>query len=194
MVRGLRIHREVENYIRGDTDDFPSSGKKCKAVIDYCRERFAEGIATVEEKWGFDQSWAPCDWWDDNVWCRMATDYHEQPESCAHVIRDWKTGKSFGNEVRYMQQMQLYAVGAFMRHPKLEYVDVILDFLDDGKSRTKSFRRDRKIMMLTARFTERAERLQNPVYKPNPSLLNCKYCPFGSQFGTGGCVYAAEPL
>ena len=194
MVRGRRIHEEVENYIRGDTDDFPSSGKKCQAIIDDCRARYDHGSATVEEKWGFVHDWAPCGWWDDTVWCRMATDYHEIIEPQAHIIRDWKTGKSFGNEVKYMQQMQLYAVGAFMRYPDLEYVDVHLNFLDDGKARTKSFERGNKITKLMQRFTDRAYRLSENIYRPLPSLIACKYCPFGSQNGTGACVYAVEPL
>lgn len=194
MVRGRRIHEEVEHYIAGQTDDFPSSGKKLQEVIDGCRLRFEGGSATVEEQWGFTQDWAPCGWWDDGVWCRMATDYHDCIEDDAEVIIDWKTGKSFGNEVKYMQQMQLYAVGAFMRNPHLEYLDVKLGFLDDGKVRTKSFERNDKISKLIARFTERALRLQAAVYQPKPSMVACKYCPFGSQFGTGTCVYAAEPL
>ena len=194
MVRGRRIHEEVEHYISGETDDFPSSGKKCQVIIDECKARFEHGSATVEEKWGFEHDWAPCGWWDDTVWCRMATDYHERIDTDVEIIRDWKTGKSFGNEVKYMQQMQLYAVGAFMRNPHLRYLDVHLNFLDDGKERTKSFQRDSKIIKLTSRFTDRAMRLNNTIYKPNPSLLNCKYCPFGTEFGTGGCVYAAEKL
>ena len=195
MVRGRRIHEEVEHYISLQTDAFPSSGKKLQELLTECRNRFDHGSATVEEKWGFTTDWAPVGWWEDGVWCRMATDYHERVDTDAEIIIDWKTGKSFGNEVKYMQQMQLYSVGAFMRNPHLEFLDVKLAFLDDGKVRIKSFERGDKINKLVARFTERAMRLSNTVdFRPKPSLMNCKYCPFGSQFGTGACIYAAEPL
>ena len=188
MIRGQRIHEEVEHYISGKTDDFPSSGKKLQSVIEEFRFRFGQGIASVEAKWGFNQDWEPVGWWG------MATDYHEQCEPDTELIVDWKTGKSFGNEVRYMQQMQLYSVGAFMRNPELEYLDVGLYFLDDGKVRTKSFQRGDKIIKLLNKFTQRANRIRETVnFRANPSLINCKYCAFGIN-GTKACVYAAEPL
>ena len=54
MIRGRRVHDEAEAYITGKSEAFPSAGKKLEAVIDYCRERYAEGKATAEDKWGFD--------------------------------------------------------------------------------------------------------------------------------------------
>jgi RecB family exonuclease len=194
MVRGRRIHEEVERYISQQTEDFPSSGRKHTETIEYCRGRHFKGQATVEEKWGFTQDWVPVGWWEDGVWCRMATDYHERFDSSTERIIDWKTGKSFGNEVKYMQQMQLYAVGAFMRNLELTDLEVSLYFLDDGKVRTKHFERGDKINKLTARFTERAMNIINTVdFRPKPSMMNCKYCPFGVN-GTKVCVYAAEGL
>jgi hypothetical protein len=194
MIRGRRIHEEVEHYIAHQTEDFPSSGKKLAAIIDNCRDRHAAGVATVEEKWGFTQDWSPVGWWEEGVWCRMATDYHESYDPTTEEIIDWKTGKSFGNEVKYMQQMQLYAVGAFMRNMDLTDLKVSLGFLDDGKVRTKHFERGPKINKLVAKFTERGMRIKDTIdFKPKPTLMNCKYCPFGVN-GTKACIYAAEGL
>lgn len=90
--------------------------------------------------------------------------------------------------------MQLYAVVAFMLHPELEVVDVILGFLDDGTRRTKVFTRGKKITMLVARFTERALKMTTCIdFRPKPNIVNCKYCPFGPQ-GTNLCIYGVEPL
>ncbi len=109
-------------------------------------------------------------------------------------VYDWKTGKSFGNEVKYMQQMQLYAIGGFMREPDLQYIDVTLGFLDDGKTRTKNFERGAKTNKLITRFTERGNRMTNCVdFRPNPSAMNCRWCPFGPG-GTGACQYGVEPI
>lgn len=192
MVRGRRIHTEVEQYINGNTDTLPSAGKKLQATLDFCREHFKEGKATVEDQWGFDEEWGPVGWFDDRVWLRMATDCFVTFDPSASNIYDWKTGKSFGNEVKYMQQMQLYACGAFMRHPELEYLDVTLGFLDDGKITTKAFERDDKINKLIAKFTERGKRMTSCVdFRPKPNKINCRFCPFGPS-GTRACVYGVE--
>jgi hypothetical protein len=93
-----------------------------------------------------------------------------------------------------MQQMQLYACGAFMRNPELDYLDVTLGFLDDGKTRVKSFERGAKINKLVAKFTERGNRMVNAVnFQPKPNVRNCKYCPFGPT-GTAACLYGVSPL
>jgi hypothetical protein len=196
MVRGSRIHKEVEDYISGATDEFPSSGKKCKEILDHCREAFANGRASVEEKWGFDNDWSPVGWFDDAIWLRAATDCTINGEGEAEIF-DWKTGKSFGNEVKYMQQMQLYAVGAFMRYPDLEIADVTLGFLDDGKLRTKTFQRDTKLYKLLERFTQRGNAMTNCVdFRPKPSAVNCKWCPFRPTEigGTGACLHGVVGL
>ena len=193
MIRGKRIHQECEDYISGKTDDFPSSGKKLADELNYCRDNYAVGRATVEERWGFTEHWETTGWFDANIWLRMATDCAITDVGTAEIY-DWKTGKSFGNEVKYMQQMQLYAVGAFMRDPQVENVDVRLGFLDDGKLREKSFTRGPKINKLITRFTERGNNLINCIdWRPKPSVVNCKWCPFGPG-GTGACLHGVSPL
>jgi len=191
MIRGRRIHGEVEDYINGTTEDYPSSGKKLRPLLYHCRENFEAGLATVEAKWGFDADWDQCEWFDDNVWLRMATDCTITSNDVAEIY-DWKTGKSFGNEVKYMQQMQLYACGQFMRNPGTNYIDVTLGFLDDGKTRVKNFERGPKINKLIARFTERGNRMIDTVdFRPKPNTMNCKYCPFGPT-GTAACLYGVQ--
>jgi hypothetical protein len=193
MLRGSRIHKEVEQYINGETDDFPSSGKKMRDVLDYCKEAYNKGEASVEEQWGFDSDWSPVGWFDNSVWLRAATDCSIVRDDTAEIF-DWKTGKSFGNEVKYMQQMQLYGVCAFMLYPEVDYLDVTLGFLDDGKQRTKGFERGAKVNKLIARFTERGNRMTNCVdFRPKPNAMNCKYCPFGPG-GTNVCMYGVSPL
>lgn len=194
LTRGLRIHKEVEQYINGAVEDFPSSGKKLEDILQFCRQAYVDGLASVEEQWGFDENWEAAGWWDDAVWLRVATDCYITPAADEAIIYDWKTGKSFGNEVKYAQQGQLYACGAFMRNPSLEHVSVTFGFLDDGKLRTKDYERGPKINKLVARFTERGNRLTNCVdWRPKPNALNCKFCPFGPS-NTGACIYGAESL
>lgn len=197
LVRGRRVHKECEDYISGKTDDFPSSGKKLKGELDYCREQFGDGSATVEDQWGFDSEWNIAGWFDADIWLRLATDCYIAVSGDEGKIYDWKTGKSFGNEVKYMQQMQLYAGAAFMRFPELEICEVTLGFLDDGKMRTKTFTRGPQINKIIAKFVERFNRMTSCVdFRPKPNALNCKFCPFGPTIngGTGACPYGVEPL
>lgn len=194
MIRGRRIHTECEEYISGG-EEFPSSGQKLRDELDFCREKFAEGTCTVEEKWGFTEEWEPCDWMADTVWLRMATDAYVTMEEGEALIYDWKTGKSFGNEVKYMQQAQLYAVGAFMRDPSLEVAEAIFGFLDEGRTIRHEFERGKKLNRLIAKFEERGKRMTSAVdFRPKPNVVNCKYCPFGTVNGTGACIYAAEGI
>ena len=193
MVRGRKIHEEIEHYISGQRDEFPSSGKKLCGVLDECRELYGQGLVTVEEQWGFDNEWESTGWWDSNVWLRMATDCFIQHDPSEATIYDWKTGRSFGNEVKYMQQMQLYACGAFMRQPELEIAEVRIGFVDDGKQRHRTFERGPKINKLLSRFSERFSRITECVdFRPKPNKGNCRYCPFGPTNGTGVCVYGVE--
>ena len=194
LKRGLRIHKECEQYISGASEDFPSSGKKLQDELEFCKTAYADGKASVEEQWGFDEKWEATGWWDDNVWLRVATDCYVIPGTDEAIIYDWKTGKSFGNEVKYTQQGQLYACGAFMRDPDLEHVAVTFGFLDDGKLRTKHYERGAKLNKLIAKFTERGTRLTSCVdWRAKPNVLNCKFCNFGPN-GTNACIYGAEPL
>lgn len=193
LIRGQIVHKELEQYIRGHTD-LPESGKRIKDHLELCREYAAEGKARPEEQWGFDSDWQITGYWDDNIWLRMATDCYVLPAPDAGIIYDWKTGKSFGNEVKYMQQMQLYACGALMRHPDLEIVDVHLVFTDDGVVRSRSFERGPKFNALIARFTERFNRITECIdWRPKPNVMNCKFCPFGPG-GTNVCIYGVKPL
>jgi hypothetical protein len=196
LKRGLRIHKEVEHFISGATDDFPSSGKKLKDELEYCRRAYVDGLASVEEQWGFNRDWETVGWWDNDVWLRVATDCYIDPQgdNTEAIIYDWKTGKSFGNEVKYAQQGQLYAIGAFMRNSELDHACVNFGFLDDGKLRTKYYERGAKLNKLIAKFEERGNRLTSCLdFRPKPNALNCKYCPFGPS-NTGACIYGVEPL
>lgn len=192
MVRGRRVHDEAEAYISGATEDFPSAGKKRKDMLDYCRQQYAAGKATAEDKWAFDDDWGPADWFGPTTWLRLATDCFITHDDDGAEVFDWKTGKSFGNEVKLMQQMQLYACATFMRYPQINYVDARLVFLDDGVIREKNFERGAKINKLIARFTERGNRMTNCVdFRPKPGLA-CKYCPFGPDNGTGACIHGVS--
>ena len=194
MIRGRLVHTQIEEYICGSEEEFPAVAKRLKETIDFCKDMYQQGKATAEDQWGFDEDWNSVGWFDDKVWFRCATDAFVTPDDSSAIIYDWKTGKSFGNEVKYMQQMQVYAVAAFMRYPNLELIDVHLGFVDDSKIRTKTFKRGKKITRLLSSFTGRAKNMTDAhVFKPKANMMNCKWCPFGPS-GTNVCIHGVEPL
>ena len=110
------------------------------------------------------------------------------------VAIDWKSGKQAGNEIKHMDQMKWYQLGAFFRYPALERVHVELHYTDVGESTPATFTREQGM-----RFFERTNRrirkmLDDRVFAPTPSLNNCRFCPYktgklgrrGPQ-GTGHC-------
>ena len=193
LVRGDRIHQEAEAFIRGEgplTRDL----KKFEAHFRELQERFAEGFIEVEQKWGFNAHWQPVEWTDRDVWARIIADVvHHLGDNMAR-IEDHKTGKSMGKEVAHIQQTQLYALAAMIRYPELEVVEAQLNYLDEGKTRCKRYTRD-ALAQLLERWTTRGQKMTSAmVFKPKPNKGKCRFCPFGTENGTGYCAYAVSPM
>ena len=192
-VRGEKIHKEAEQFIKGEVNTLPASLKKFKDEFIRLREDYQEGTVKIEDEWAFDEEWTVIhDWWGKNVWLRVKTDVIEFFDNTAAVIIDWKTGKRFGNEVPHTQQGQLYAIAAFMRYPQLDAVEVQFAYLDEGKTTKKIYRRDQVAAFLT-RFLERAQKLTTCVsFQPKPNIHNCQWCPYGPEKGTNVCTYGVN--
>lgn len=191
--RGERIHKEAENYVQGVIETLPASLKKFKDKFKELRELYDEGVIKVEDEWAFDQAWNVLDhWYGDDVWLRMKADAMQFFEKSGALIIDYKTGKSYGNEVPHTQQGQLYAIGAFMRYPDLEVVEVQFWYLDEGRVTKKMYKRD-QIGRFLARFMERFNKLTTCVnFTPKPNIHNCKWCDFGPEKGTNVCPYGVN--
>ena len=191
LVRGNRIHLEAEQFVRGDTEDFPHSLRKLEDDVYALRELYTHGNVKVEEEWGFDLTWATVDWTAPDVWCRMKLDIQLWHDPQSLTVYDWKTGKSWGNEVPHTAQGQTYAIGAFRRHPKLEDVTVQMLYTDEGKKSPRRNYTRHDITHYEARLTERALKLTTAInFPPKPIKYACQYCDFGHNKGTGACGFA----
>lgn len=196
--RGKRIHDNAEKYIRGELSELPKElSKHWEAELNRLREEFAEEPHRfqLEEDWGFTHDWEPTGFFDDNVWCRMKLDVLEFPmgiENHADVI-DWKSGKKWGNEVKYTQQGQLYAVGTFMKYPELLSIKTRFLFTDTGEKMERVYSRNQMPPILT-NFTQRGERMTTAMhFKPKPSKIACRFCPYGPNGrGRNICVHGVE--
>lgn len=190
--RGTMVHDACELYVKGE-GDFIKEMAKFAEYFEDLKLRYQRGEVLVEEDWGFDQDWQPTGWWDDDVKVRMKLDNFIKQGDVAGIATDYKTGKKFGNEISHSQQGQLYAIGALLRFPKLEYVDVEFIYLDHGlKSKPKRYTRS-KAMKLLGSWQERFQRLfDDREFKPKPNKINCKWCPFGPQNGDSSCEWGVD--
>ena len=192
-VRGNIIHDEAEQFVRGNTD-FPNSLKKFKEQFLALRASFLEGCITLEENWGFTKKWIPCSWEDKALWLRMKLDAAKTGEEVFTII-DYKSGKSWGNEVKHSQQGILYGLGALMKFPTLEWLKIQFWYLDEGKMNPAADRvlsRD-KIMRYFAKYNERLKTMTSATHFPHKAnTFNCMWCPYRSDRG-GQCEFGVTP-
>jgi RecB family exonuclease len=192
--RGTMVHDACEKFVRGE-GDFIKEMAKFRDYFGTVREEYLAGDAILEEDWGFDPDWAETGWFDEDVWCRMKLDnlrFKERDENgdpIYAVATDYKTGKKFGNEVSHGQQGQIYALGTFLRYPRLEVVDVELIYLDQGQTTKRTYTRE-KAMKFLGSWTSRGKKMTEATdYPPKPNKMTCMWCPFGPQNGDGSCEW-----
>ena len=192
LTRGSRIHKEAELFVKGEgplTRDLI----KHKGRLEELVEVFQEGRLEVEQSWWANTAWAPVNYQDPEKWVVVICDAFEHKNDIAGVVTDYKSGKSFGNEVKHAEQMMLYAVAAFMRYPNLMTVEVELLYLDEKTVKRKSYDRT-SLAALLDRWSKRGERLTSAVVFPaKPNKSNCRFCAFSpNNGGTGICAAAVE--
>ena len=91
-----------------------------------------------------------------------------------------------GNEIKHMEQCQLYQLAAFLRYPELEEVTIELWYLDQDDLTTRTFTRKQGLRYLKF-FHDRGEKMTTETeFAPNPNMYSCRWCPYGPK-GTGHC-------
>lgn len=191
-VRGNRVHDQAEKLVRREIDFFPHELKKFKPEMLELQQKYDDGVLILEEDWAFTIDWEPCEWKATNVWVRLKLDVYERIDAESARLIDYKTGKKFGNEVKHMQQAQLYAVGVFMKFPEINYITTEFWYLDHGLVTRKTYTRD-KFLVYFNRFNQRGIRFTTEKeFLPKPSKQNCKWCDYGKENGTDSCPYAYE--
>ena len=192
LERGTRIHLEAEQFVRGQLDSLPPSLRKFETDFNLLRDMYIDGLVSIEEEWGFDLLWKPVDWNAPDVWCRMKLDHYILHDNTSITVTDYKTGKSWGNEVPHTAQGQTYAVGAIERYPTLETAAVEMWYLDEGKRSPMRYYDRRALADLRTRISQRALKLTTAIeFPPKPSKYACQYCDYGNSRGTSACGYAA---
>ena len=194
--RGTEIHTQIENYIRGDSDELTNPALKAKHIIDPLRDEYRAGNVELEGDWGFTATWATCDYFDPNVWARMKLDALHVTGPFSADAYDWKSGKKFGNEVAHAQQGQQYVIGTFMRRPELEHVTtrfVYVDQADCGPPTVREYTRAKAMSMFKS-INDRAIAMTTATTFPaKPNKINCRFCPYGpNNKGDRSCQWGVE--
>lgn len=176
--RGIRIHREAEQYIRGELEKLPKEFKKFPALLRTLRDMYKEEPEKImpEDQWAFDDEWNEVEWFASNVWCRVSPDVFIRENETSAIIYDWKSGKLQGNEITHAEQGIIYAMCAFQKYPELQFIENKFIYVDEDRITQKILRRE-QINILVPRLLDRISKLTKAKhFTPKPSRSACKFC------------------
>lgn len=189
LERGSRIHKHLEQYIKGEENSL--TGIEAKSIgplepaLTHLRELYGAGMANAEEDWWFDQDWNECG--RSDVWLWSKLDFSARDESQALIVTgDYKSGKSKYKAVDHIQQTQLYVAVSALKYEWAERHVAEIWYVDEGWIRSSEYTRE-EALRFVGRFQARVDKLyKDRLFKPNPSVVTCKWCPFSPR-GTGSC-------
>ena len=180
--RGTELHELLEEWFKTD-DDVPKLFKKVETRLLEMRDQSRE----VEAEFGFNEEWSVVPY--DEAFLRAKIDWLCFPEPEIVIIRDFKTGKSWGNEVNHIQQLQFYACCAMMKHKEVQTFNVGDLYVDEGKETNFTWDLP-KVERFFVNFTERSNRMFNDDLRlAKPSRSRCRFCDWGPSNGSGACEY-----
>jgi CRISPR/Cas system-associated exonuclease Cas4 (RecB family) len=171
LARGIEIHEACERFIDGRDPSIthPEISNLWRHQI----ESLKYFSAVSEEQWEFDEGWYPLEL-NATLWLRMKIDAYYQPsKDLMHVI-DFKTGRPYGSNI---EQVEVYAIGAFSKFDDVETVVGELWYLDHEEPHEKTFHRN-QVSKLARKWEQRAERMLEAKAYPAKPAQHCRWCPF----------------
>ncbi len=184
--RGTRIHDNIETYIRGDHDALcPEADKFFGMFIDLLRVLYADGMVEMEGNWAFGENWDVDAW--ETGWLRLKLDGLVRLSPTQAAVLDWKTGRHFGNEVVHGNQLNLYAVATFLRHPELEEITVADYYIDHGVKTERKFTRTEALRYKRTFDKQGKDITRCTEFPANPNRFSCQWCAYGPEH-TGHCT------
>lgn len=181
--RGSRVHDSAEHFVDG-TGPLIKELLKFEDHFEKMKRLYAAGRVELEGEWGMDKDWEIAPW--KSAWLRLKLDALVHASKNRAVVIDYKTGRKFGNEVKHAQQLQLYALVAFLRFPELEEVTSELWYLDTDEITSQDFTRDQALRFRRS-FDKRGLALTTCESWPtNSNVFACQWCGYGP-WGSGHC-------
>jgi CRISPR/Cas system-associated exonuclease Cas4 (RecB family) len=202
MERGNNIHNMAEQYIKGILKSLPPELQKFRTEFTALKKMYKKDPSTmvVEDNWAFTKDWDETQW--DNwtkCYVRIKLDCAHHEDATTLVVSDWKTGKFREDQnVKYLEQLELYALAALLLHPHIELVKPRLVYLDlgttfpgVGQALLQYTRKD--IPRLQKIWNKRVQAMMgDTIFAPRPNN-NCRWCWFGqsgvAKGGPGLCKF-----
>lgn len=190
LERGLRVHKAAEEYVTQDIN-LVDELQRFESAFTLQRDKYRNSpeLCIVEHEWAFDQCWNRTGWSSVTAWGRLKLDYGELSDDKKKItIVDYKTGKKY--PPKHIQQGQLYALVAGLRHPEIEEFNVEFWYLDSGETLTNQYSKV-QTLMLKEGFDTRAKAMTTATeFPPRSSAYACRFCPYGEgRDGNKYCEY-----
>lgn len=182
LARGSEIHDLAERYVRGlEGEEVPLPLQQFEKGFTQLKEEFAAGKVTCEEEWAFRKDWSETGWMDDDCWHRAKLDAFLVGGDGSALIVDYKTGKKFGNELKHGEQGLVYAIGAFLKYPELDFIKIEFWYLDKGEKLIRNFTRQ-QALLFQPQLHQRAVKMTTAVeFEAKPSFVACRWCHYGKE-------------
>lgn len=157
MDRGNDVHKLCEDYIKGlitlkqlkdsaktvtlrpwDPTDVLSELTRMRKVYANRNKLAAHAMQpAVEDTWAFTKDWDQTVWNDwVGCWVRIKLDvgeFFQEGKMVIYVPTDWKTGRFYEDKnEEYIEQLELYALGALLMYPQIDEVRPRLAYVDQG--------------------------------------------------------------
>lgn len=183
MERGSAVHKDIEMYLRGDMRKMTSAMRTSKDYLTKLRAATKRVDTWLEQKWGLDEDWEPCGFFDSNVWLRLVVDCAMEYKNHVRII-DFKTGKV---RASHKTQLKLYAAAGFSHWDGVDRIECELAYIDHARVTKQVFTSDQHDE-LKHYFNQRTSRMLNDkTFDPSPSHL-CNWCFYSKEKG-GPCEY-----
>jgi len=185
MWRGIKVHKEVADYLDGKVKMVPASGAAFTSQL----EELKEMHPIVEEDWTFTQKMKMTGKFAPDAWLRLSLDaFLDYGDSHADII-DFKTGKFRPQSMdKYTDQLRLYAgVSVLRTGGKLETISTRLWFLDTGDEVVEEYTKQEALDYFDDIVARAEAMLAADRFPANPNAL-CGWCHFRRSNG-GPCSY-----
>jgi len=177
-IYGKEVHKAAEDFIKLDTP-IPAKYDFIRPTLEVLKkipgEKHCEmqlGVKKVDGKY------APCGFFDKNVWWRGIADLViiNEEKGLAHLV-DYKTSKN----AKYAdpKQLDLLAGAVFTHFPKINIIKSALLFVVSGeivKKKHEFMFRSSYMAIMQPQLDRLEAAIKNNVWNPNSSPL-CGYCP-----------------
>lgn len=179
--RGIRLHDELRDAINAGAP-VPSECKKFADII----AGYIDLGAVAEEDEFFDRQWnklPPTTKFYDPHWLVVKKDVRVLVPGEVVIVGDWKSGKKHGNEMDHFEQMVLYAVTEYVQDPGYPEYAVELQYIDQNDTWAHSFKPHELERHLQRIEKDVTVMFSDTLFRPRPSLLACRYCPYNLRNG-----------